>query len=285
MSQPPLIPRKGHRHADRAIFLTELGEPFKRDEAPTPRGRLWNDLLLEGPGPRSPIWGPFVPWMSGQSVAVEFESGLLTQEKLSRFVAKAHLLRDASTICADARFAVFCNQYPRERLRELRPYLSPGPCRGSWEINGGGLGRGMIVALRKLPLIDGTSVLRMIPEETRRAEGIRQIRHLLTDRKIPRTIKEAIMIALQTERFAMSDEWKHMGFYEYTALIEQRGMAEGEARGEARERAQSILRERQSIISLAAGLLPLENIEQLRSIQDLDELRAAVQAALRERVR
>ena len=87
----------------------------------------------------------------------------------------------------------------------------------------------------------------------------------------------------------MSDEWKHMGFYEYTALIEQRGLAkgvaEGEARGEARERAQSILRERQSIISLAVGLLPPENIEQLRSIQDLDELRAAIQAALRERVR
>ena len=105
MSNRP-SPHPSHTpHADRAIILTEFGEPFTREEAPTPRGRLWSDLLLQGPGPRSPIWGPLVPWMTGQSVAVEFESGLLTQEKISRFVAKAHLLREASTTSAEARFA------------------------------------------------------------------------------------------------------------------------------------------------------------------------------------
>jgi hypothetical protein len=214
--------------------------------------------------------------MSGQSVAVEFESGLLTQEKLSRFVAKAHLLREASTTCAEARFAVFCNEYPRERLRELKPYLSRGPCHGAWEINGGGLGRGMIVALRKLPLIDGTSVLRMIPQETRQAEVTGRIRHLLTDPKIPQTIKEAIMDAVRNERLPMSDEEQRMSFHEYTEHIMRKG--------EARERAQSILRERQSIISFATGLLPPERMEQFQSIQDLDLLRAAFQAALRDRL-
>jgi hypothetical protein len=214
--------------------------------------------------------------MSGQSVAVEFESGLLTQEKLSRFVAKAHLLREASTTCAEARFAVFCNEYPRERLRELKPYLSRGPCHGAWEINGGGLGRGMIVALRKLPLIDGTSVLRMIPQETRQAEVTGRIRHLLTDPNIPQTIKEAIMDAVRNERLPMSDEEQRMSFHEYTEHIMRKG--------EARERAQSILRERQSIISFATGLLPPERMEQFQSIQDLDLLRAAFQAALRDRL-
>jgi hypothetical protein len=229
--------------------------------------------------------------MSGQSVAVEFESGLLTQEKLSRFVAKAHLLREVSTTCAEARFAVFCNEYPRERLRELKPYLSRGPCHGAWEINGGGLGRGMIVALRKLPLIDGTSVLRMIPQETRQAEVTGRIRHLLTDPNIPQTIKEAIMDAVRNERLPMSDEEKNMSFQEFVQHVELRGEARGEARGAERERAQSILRERQSIlrerqsiISFAVGLLPPDRIEQLQSIQDVDLLRAAVQAALRDRL-
>ena len=293
-NRPP--PHPSHTpHADRAIILTEFGEPFTREEAPTPRGRLWSDLLLQGPGPRSPIWGPLVPWMTGQSVAVEFESGLLTQEKLSRFVAKAHLLREANTTCADARFAVFCNEYPRERLRELKPYLSRGPCAGAWELNGRGLGRGMLVALRRLPIVDGTSVLRMIPEETRQAEVTRRIRHLLTDKKIPLTIKEAIMDAVRNERLPMSDEEKNMSFQEFVQHIELRGEARGEARGEIRgaerERAQSILRERQSkmrerqsIISFAVGLLPPERIEQLQSIQDVDLLRATVQAALRDRL-
>ena len=281
-NRPP--PHPSHTpHADRAIILTEFGERFTREEAPTPRGRLWSDLLLQGPGPRSPIWGPLVPWMSGQSVAVEFESGLLTQEKISRFVAKAHLLREASTTSAEARFAVFCNEYPRERLRELKRYLSRGPCAGAWELNGGGLGSGMIVALRKLPLIDGTSVLRMIPQETRQAEVTGRIRHLLTDKKIPLTIKEAIMDAVRNERLPMSDEEKNMSFQEFVQHIELRGEARGEARGAERER-QSILRERQSMISFAVGLLPPERIEQLQSIQDLDLLRAAVQAALRDRL-
>lgn len=274
-NRPP--PHPSHTpHADRAIILTEFGEPFTREEAPTSRGRLWSDLLLQGPGPRSPIWGPLVPWMTGQSVAVEFESGLLTQEKLSRFVAKAHLLREATTTCADARFAVFCNEFPRERLRELKPYLSRGPCAGAWELNGRGLGRGMLVALRRLPIIDGTSVLRMIPEETRQAEVIRRIRHLLTDKKIPHTIKEAIMDAVRNERLPMSDEEQNMSFQEYTAHIMRKGEARGEARGAERER--------QSIITIAADLLPPERIVQLQSIQDLDLLRAAVQAALRDRL-
>jgi hypothetical protein len=289
MSNSP-SPHPSHTpHADRAIILTEFGEPFTREEAPTPRGRLWSDLLLQGPGPRSPVWGPLVPWMSGQSVAVEFESGLLTQEKISRFVAKAHLLREASTTCAEARFAVFCNEYPRERLRELKPYLSRGPCHGAWEINGGGLGRGMIVALRKLPLIDGTSVLRMIPQETRQAEVTGRIRHLLTDKKIPQTINESIMDAVRNEKLPMSDEEKNMSFQEFVQHIERRGAAASEARGkaigEAHGEARAAERERQSIISFATGLLPPERIEQLQSMQDLDLLRAAFQAALRERVR
>jgi hypothetical protein len=75
----------------------------------------------------------------------------------------------------------------------------------------------------------------------------------------------------------MTDEEQRMSFHEYTEHIERKG--------EARERAQSILRERQSMISFAAGLLPPERMEQFQSIQDLDLLTKAIQAALRERVR
>ena len=75
----------------------------------------------------------------------------------------------------------------------------------------------------------------------------------------------------------MSDEEQRMSFHEYTEHIMRKG--------EARERAQSILRERQSVISFAVGLLPPERIEQLQSMQDLDLLTKAIQAALRERVR
>ena len=272
-NRPP--PQPSHTpHADRAIILTEFGEPFTREEAPTPRGRLWSDLLLQGPGPRSPIWGPLVPWMTGQSVAVEFESGLLTQEKLSRYVAKAHLLREANTTCADARFAVFCNEFPRERLRELRPFLSRGPCAGTWELNGRGLGRGMLVALRRLPIIDGTSVLRMIPEETRQAEVTGRIRHLLTDKKIPITIKEAIMDAVRNERLPMSDEEKNMSFQEFVQHIELRGEARAEAKGAERERAR--------MMAIAAGFLSADRLDQLRVIQDPDRLVAAFAQAMRE---
>jgi hypothetical protein len=272
-NRPP--PHPSHTpHADRAIILTEFGEPFTREEAPTPRGRLWSDLLLQGPGPRSPVWGPLVPWMSGQSVAVEFESGLLTQEKISRFVAKAHLLREANTTSAEARFAVFCNEYPRERLRELKRYLSRGPCAGAWELNGGGLGSGMIVALRKLPLIDGTSVLRMIPQETRQAEVTGRIRHLLTDKKIPLTIKEAIMDAVRNERLPMSDEEKNMSFQEFVQHIERRGEAREKARGAERERAR--------MMAIATGFLSADRLDQLRVIQDPDRLAAAFAQALRE---
>ena len=87
----------------------------------------------------------------------------------------------------------------------------------------------------------------------------------------------------------MSDEEQRMSFHEFTEHIERRGEARGEARGkaigEAHGEARAAERERQSMISFAVGLLPPERIEQLQSIQDLDLLRAAVQAALRERVR
>ena len=88
----------------------------------------------------------------------------------------------------------------------------------------------------------------------------------------------------------MSDEEKNMSFQEFVQHIELRGEARAEAKGAERERQsilrerQSILRERQSIISFAAGLLPPERIEQLQSIQDVDLLRAAVHAALRDRL-
>jgi hypothetical protein len=75
----------------------------------------------------------------------------------------------------------------------------------------------------------------------------------------------------------MSDEEQRMSFHEYTELIMRKG--------EARERAQSILRERQSIMTIAADLLPPERIEQLQSMQGLDLLTKAIQTALRERVR
>ena len=83
----------------------------------------------------------------------------------------------------------------------------------------------------------------------------------------------------------MTDEEKNMSFQEFVQHIERRGAAASEARGEARERAQSILRKRQSIISFAVGLLSPQRIEQLQSIQDLDLLTTAIQTALRERVR
>jgi len=79
----------------------------------------------------------------------------------------------------------------------------------------------------------------------------------------------------------MTDEEKNMSFQEYTAHIMRKGEAIGEARGKAR----AAERERQSIISFAAGLLPPERIEQLQSIHDLDLLTKAIQTALRERVR
>ena len=81
----------------------------------------------------------------------------------------------------------------------------------------------------------------------------------------------------------MSDEEKNMSFQEFVQHIELRGEAREKARGAERER-QSILRERQSMISFAVGLLPPERIEQLQSIQDVDLLRATVQAALRDRL-
>lgn len=99
------------------------------------------------------------------------------------------------------------------------------------------------------------------------------------------------MDAVRNERLPMSDEEKNMSFQEFVQHVELRGEARGEARGAERERAQSILRERQSIlrerqsiISFAVGLLPPDRIEQLQSIQDVDLLRAAVQAALRDRL-
>ncbi len=79
----------------------------------------------------------------------------------------------------------------------------------------------------------------------------------------------------------MLDEEQRMSFQEFVQHIERRGAAASEAHGEAR----AAERERQSIISFATGLLPPERIEQLQSMQDLDLLRAAFQAALRERVR
>ena len=82
----------------------------------------------------------------------------------------------------------------------------------------------------------------------------------------------------------MTDEEKNMSFQEFVQHIERRGAAASEARGEARERAQSILRKRQSIISFAVGLLPPERIEQLQSIQDVDLLTTAIKEALREQL-
>lgn len=79
----------------------------------------------------------------------------------------------------------------------------------------------------------------------------------------------------------MLDEEKNMSFQEFVQHIELREEAREKARGAERER-QSILRERQSIISFAAGLLPPQRIDQLQSIQDLDLLTKAIKEALRE---
>ena len=70
----------------------------------------------------------------------------------------------------------------------------------------------------------------------------------------------------------MTDEEKNMSFQEFVQHIELRG----EARAAERER--------QSIISFAAGLLPPETIDQLQSIQDLDLLTTAIKEALREQL-
>jgi predicted transposase YdaD len=83
----------------------------------------------------------------------------------------------------------------------------------------------------------------------------------------------------------MSDEEKNMSFQEFVQHIERRGEARGKAIGEARGEARGAERERQSIMTIAADLLPPERIEQLQSIQDLELLTKAIQAALRERVR
>ena len=72
----------------------------------------------------------------------------------------------------------------------------------------------------------------------------------------------------------MTDEEKNMSFQEFVQHIELRGEARGEARGAERER--------QSIITIAADLIPRERLEHLRAIQDLELLKEAVRAALRE---
>ena len=71
----------------------------------------------------------------------------------------------------------------------------------------------------------------------------------------------------------MSDEEKNMSCQEFVQHIELRKKARGAER------------ERQSIMTIAADLLPPERIEQLPSIQDLDLLTTVIQTALRERVR
>jgi hypothetical protein len=253
------------------------------EQHPRPRHSLFIDLFVDAQSPLSPVWGPLRRLLAGRQIAVEVESGALSEEKLRYHIAKSLLATEAGRLGA---LVVICRKAPWRRLREFEAQeLEPG----IWRIPTDSRTVAYLMVPELVGMGPGRSVIRMLFATSEPKEAAARKHHLLTDPELPSDIKTAVWNFFKTREVVMGyEELAHLGMVEFheasMRMGEQRGEQRGRAEGEARGRAEGEQRGRaegevQALMRVAARIVSPSELERLSALP-LEKLRAEVEARI-----
>ena len=269
----------------RVMFLLRACEVpgSAREQHPRPRHTLFIDLFVDAQSPLSPVWGPLGRLLAGRQIAVEVESGALSEEKLRYHIAKSLLATEAGRRGA---LVVICRKAPWRRLREFEAQeVEPG----IWRLPTDSRTVAYLVVPELVGMGPGRSVIRLLFATSDPKEAAARKHHLLTDPDLPSDIKNAVWNFFKTREVVMGyEELAHLGMVEFheasMRMGEARGRQEGEARGrqEGEERGRQEGRqegEQRTLLSLASRIVSPSELERLSTLT-LDALRELVEREL-----
>jgi hypothetical protein len=241
-----------------------------REQHPRPRHTLFIDLFVDAQSPLSPLWGPLRRLLAGRQIAVEVESGALSEEKLRYHIAKSLLATAAGRRGA---LVVICRKAPWRRLREFEAQqVEPG----IWRIPTDSRTVAYLVVPELVGMGPGRSVIRLLFATSDPKEAAARKQHLLTDPDLPSDIKNAVWNFFKTREVVMGyEELAHLGMVEFHEASMRMGEERGEKRGEKRGRQEGEKRGRQlgeqrgmlrAALKIAKKLLPSHEVEQLKAL-------------------
>ena len=244
-----------------------------REQHPRPRHTLFIDLFVDAQSPLSPVWGPLRRLLAGRQIAVEVESGALSEEKLRYHIAKSLLATEAGRRGA---LVVVCRKAPWRRLREFEAQeVEPG----IWRLPTDSRTVAYLMVPELVGMGPGRSVIRLLFATSDPKEAAARKHHLLTDPDLPSDIKNAVWNFFKTREVVMAaEELAHLGMVEF----HEASMRMGEERGEKRGRHVGRLeREKRGMmlaaLTFAKKLLPSHEVEQLKALPPEQALKALTQ--------
>jgi hypothetical protein len=268
----------------RVMSLMRTGEApgSSWEQHPRPRNTLFIDLFVDAQSPLSPIWGPLRRLLAGRQIAVEVESGAISEEKLRYHIAKSLLATEAGRRGA---LVVICRKAPLRRLREFEAQeVEPG----IWRIPTDSRTVAYLVVPELVGMGPGRAVIRMLFATSDPKEAEARKHHLLTDPGLPSDIKNAVWNFFKTREVVMGyEELAHLGMVEFheasMRMGEERGRQEGEERGrqegEERGRKEGEQREQRTLLSVASRMVSETELERLGALT-LERLREEVEARI-----
>jgi hypothetical protein len=274
-SLPPALPTL-QPHEARVTKLLRLGERpgTASEQHPRPRHSLFIDLFVDAREHLSVVWGPLRPRLAGRQVAVEIESGWVSEEKLRHHLAKALLATEAGEQGA---LVVICRIRPSKRLEASH----------AWELEPG---------IWQMPSVAGCDVYVVVPDDVGEGPGRSALRllfatsdehqvasrkkHLLTDPELPSDVRDAIWHIFTTKEIPMSyEELAHLGMREFHEASMRMGEERGRHEGRQEGRQEGAV---PASLALAERLLPAEEVAALQALPP-EQVLDAVAARLRPR--
>ncbi len=258
-----------------SLLRTHEAQGSSWEQHPRPRHTLFIDLFVDGRSKLSPVWGPLRTLLAGRQIAVEVESGAISEEKLRYHIAKSLLATEAGRCGA---LVVICRKAPWRRLREFEAQeVEPG----IWRIPADSRTVAYLVVPELVGMGPGRSVIRLLFATSDRKEAAARRHHLLTDPELPSDIKTAIWNCFKTREVVMGyEELAHLGMVEFheasMRMGEERGRREGRQEGRQEGEQQG---EQRTLLHVAARLFAADELERLR-VLELARLRDEVDARI-----
>ena len=243
-----------------------------REQHPRPRHTLFIDLFVDAQSPLSPVWGPLRRLLEGRRIAVEVESGAISEEKLRYHIAKSLLATETGRRGA---LVVICRKAPWRRLREFEAQeVEPG----IWRIPTDSRTVAYLVVPELVGMGPGRSVIRLLFATSDHKEAAARKHHLLTDPDLPSDIKNAVWNFFKTREVVMGcEELAHLGMVEFHEASMRMGEERGRQEGEERGRQEGEQREQRTLLSVASRIVSPSELERLGTLA-LETLRAEVEA-------
>ena len=237
-----------------------------REQHPRPRHTLFIDLFVDAQSPLSPVWGPLRRLLAGRQIAVEVESGAISEEKLRYHIAKSLLATEAGRRGA---LVVICRKAPWRRLREFEAQeVEPG----IWRLPTDSRTVAYLMVPELVGMGPGRSVIRLLFATSDPKEAAARKHHLLTDPDLPSDIKNAVWNFFKTREVVMAaEELAHLGMVEFHEASMRMGEERGEKRGEKRGRQEGRQEGKKrgmllAALTIAKKLLPSNEVEQLKAL-------------------